>query len=206
MAKKGGGGHKAFKASTDPEYKDGCCWNCGKEGCRPKACDKPQDKARQSRCYEAWKKAGKPGYKSKPGAASGGGKPAVANQSSNTERQRKVWGACGIHMVNGALMANCKSCGGLVPSHTTKTHDEWAKDPNNYKLPNNHALVIEKTKLSGGNTGGGQPPPVAPPLVAPPPVINANTLSEAKIANYERTSTGPNAGSIAEAMRAMMLN
>ena len=73
MAKKGGGGHEAFKASTDPEYKDGCCWNCGKEGCRPKACDKPQDKARQSRCYEAWKKAGKPGYKPKPGAASGGG-------------------------------------------------------------------------------------------------------------------------------------
>ena len=71
-----------------------------------------------------------------------------------------------------------------MPSHTTKTHGE-----------------VEKTKLAGGNMGGGQPP-----LVAPPPVVNANTLSEAKIANYERTSTDPNAGSIAEAMRTMMLN
>ena len=66
--------------------------------------------------------------------------------------------------------------------------------------------MVGKAKLVGDSKGGGQPPPVATPLVAPPPVVNANTLSEAKIANYERTITDPNASSIAEAMRTMMLN
>ena len=93
-----------------------------------------------------------------------------------------------------------------MPSHTTKTHVKWAKDPVNFWLPNNHALMIEKAKLSGGNNGGGQPPPVATPPVAPLPAGKANILSEAKITEYERTSTDPNAGSIVEAMRAMMLN
>ena len=157
MAKKGGGGggHKAYKASADPAYKDGVCWNCGEEGCRPKTCKKPQDKARQQRCYEAWKKAGKP----KQGSASDKKTPSVASPSSTTERQRKVWGASGIHMHNGVLMANYKTCGGLVSSHTTKTHAEWAKDPANFRLPDNHALMIEKAKLAKGSTGGGQPPP-----------------------------------------------
>ena len=109
-------------------------------------------------------------------------------------------------MHNGVLMTNCKTCGGLVDSHTTKMHAEWAKDPVNFRLPDNHALMVEKAKLSGGNSGGGQPPPVATPPVAPPPAAKANILSEAKIAEYERTSTDPNVGSIAEAVRAMMLN
>ena len=100
-------------------------------------------------------------------------------------------------MNNGVLMANCKTCGGLVPSHTTKTHAEWAKDPVNFWLLDNHALMIEKAKLSGGNNGGGQSPPVAPPPVAPPPAAKANILSEAKIAKYERTSADPVPGSIA---------
>ena len=73
-------------------------------------------------------------------------------------------------------------------------------------MPDNHALVTEKAKLSKSKAGGGQPPPVATPPVAPQPTANANVLSEAKIATYERTSTDPNAGSIAEALRAMLLN
>ena len=66
--------------------------------------------------------------------------------------------------------------------------------------------MIEKAKLAKGSTGGGQPPPVATPPVAPQPAAKVNILSEAKIAERERTITDPNAGSIAEAMRAMMLN
>ena len=103
-------------------------------------------------------------------------------------------------------MANCKTCGGLVSSHTTKTHAEWAKDPTNFRLPDNHTLVIEKAKLSKSKVGEGQPPPVATPPLAPQPAAKANILSEAKIAAYERASTDPNAGSIAEALRAMLLN
>ena len=206
IAKKGGGGHRTYKASNEPEFKEGCCWNCGKKGCRPKKCDKPEDKARQQRCYEAWKKAGRPGSKPGSGNTSNKTTPPVASPSSTAERQRKAWASSGIHMHNGVLMANCKTCGGLVDSHTTKTHAEWAKDPVNFWLPDNHAFMIAKAKLSGGNSGGGQPPPVATPPVAPPPAAKANILSEAKIAEYERTSTDPNAGSIAEAMRAMMLN
>ena len=57
MVKKGGcgGGHKAHKAGAEHSYEDGVCWNCGEKGCRPKTCKKPQDKARQQRCHEAWK-------------------------------------------------------------------------------------------------------------------------------------------------------
>ena len=91
-------------------------------------------------------------------------------------------------------------------SHTTKTHNEWAKDPIYFWPPDNHTLVIEKAKLAKSKAGGGQPPPVATPPVAPQPAAKANILSEAKIATYERTSTDPNAGSIAEALRAMLLN
>ena len=80
------------------------------------------------------------------------------------------------------------------------------KDPATFQLPDNHALMFEKAKLAKGNTGGGQPPPVATAPVAPQPAAKANILSEAKIATYERTSTDPNAGSIAEALRAMLLN
>ena len=79
-------------------------------------------------------------------------------------------------------------------SHTTKTHAKWAKDPVNFRLPDNHTLMIEKAKLSGGNNGGGQPPPVAPPPVAPPPAAKANILSKAKITEYERTSADPKCG------------
>ena len=109
-------------------------------------------------------------------------------------------------MHNGVLKVNYKTCGGLVHSHTTKTHAEWAKDPVNFWLPHNHTLMIEKAKLSGGNNRGGQPPPGAPPPVAPPPAAKANILSGAKIAEYERTSVNPNASSVAEAMRSIMSN
>ena len=109
-------------------------------------------------------------------------------------------------MHNGVLIANCKTCGGLVSFHATKTHAEWAKDATNFRLPDNHTLMIEKAKLAKSKAGGGKPPPVATPPVAPQPAAKANILSEAKIAAYERTSTDPNAGSIAEALRAMLLN
>ena len=81
-------------------------------------------------------------------------------------------------------MANCKICGGLLSSHTTNTHAEWAKDPDNFRLPDNHALMVEKAKLAKVNAGGGQPPPMATPPVAPQPATKANILSEAKIAAY----------------------
>ena len=66
--------------------------------------------------------------------------------------------------------------------------------------------MIEKAKLAKSNAGGGQPPSVATPSVAPQPAAKANILSEDKIAASERRSTDPNAGSIAETMRAMLLN
>ena len=47
MAKKGGGGHRTYKASDEPEYKNGCCWNFGKKGFKPKKRDKPENKDRQ---------------------------------------------------------------------------------------------------------------------------------------------------------------
>ena len=115
-------------------------------------------------------------------------------------------GASGICMHNGVLVATCKTCGGLVPSHTTRMHAEWAKGPANFRLPDNHTLTIEKAKLAGGSTGGGQFPPVATPSVAPQPVAKTNIFSEAKVAEYERASTDPTAGSNAEATRAMVLN
>ena len=88
MAKKGGGGggNKAYKAGAEPPYEDGVCWNCGKKGCKPKTCNKPQDKARQQQCYEAWKKEGKP----KSGSAFDKKPPSVASPYSATERQRKM--------------------------------------------------------------------------------------------------------------------
>ena len=111
MTKKGGGGggRKAYKTGAEPSYEDGVCWNYCEKGCRPKVCKKPEDKAQQQRCYEAWKKAGRP----KSGSTSNKKAPSVASLSSATERQRKVWGDSGIHMHNGVLMANARPVGGL---------------------------------------------------------------------------------------------
>ena len=91
MAKKGQGGHRMYKASNEPEYKDGCCWNCDKKGCKPKKFDKLEDKARLQQCYEAWKKAGRPSS-NKPRSDNALDKttPPVASPSSTAERQRKA--------------------------------------------------------------------------------------------------------------------
>ena len=222
MAKKGGGGgdHKAF-ATTDNNlgYKRNSCWNCGEEGCRPDKCSKPRDKACIMRCKEAWQKAeaakqginsGTPTHRS---AGSGKSSPlTTATEQPKTDHQRKAWGAANIGLVNGALMAYCKKCGGYS-NHSSGHHTKWAKldtsGQNVYTLPNDHPLMKEQALLVQGNNDGGCPQ--APPA-QPKPAANDKTITfqrselENKIDNIERTSTDPNAGSFAQMMRDLMLN
>ena len=218
VAKKGGGGsdHKAFAATgNNQEFKKNSCWNCGQEGCRPDKCSKPRDEARIKRCKEAWQKAKAAKGGTPARGSSGSGKPSAptaATEEPKTERQRKVWGAANLGLVNGVLMAHCKKCGGYS-NHSTTHHAKWAKldtsGQNAYKMPDSHPLMKERALLVQGNDGGGCP---QAPTDQPKPAANANTITfqrselEARINDIERTSTDPNAGSFAQMMRDLMLN
>ena len=105
-------------------------WEPFEEGCRLDRCTKPRDKACIKRCKEAWQKVKTAREARNPGTSArrspGSGKPspptAVTEQPKpKTERQRKVWGAANLGLVNGVLMAFCKKCGGCS-NHSTPHH------------------------------------------------------------------------------------
>ena len=62
--------------------------------------------------------------------------------------RRKAWKSSGLTMVNGCLMAKCKSCGPNI-THTTKYHAKWAQNQGGFSLPDTHPYVKEKALLLG---------------------------------------------------------
>ena len=113
MAKKGGGG--TFNYSGGDGSASQRCFNCGKEGCVVKKCDKPLNKElikKNCEKYYATKN------KAQGQSASGGGDRNKKGDRKRKEKhadpvvsQRKKWTAAGIQLVDNVLKVNCKECG-----------------------------------------------------------------------------------------------
>jgi hypothetical protein len=111
------------------------CWNCGEEGHGVGKCTKPKDQARITKNKEAFQK-------SKRGSNISGrstGKKGKGGNEKDPDYQRKMWANSGIHVVNGTLMLNCKTCG-YNTTHSTEFHGQLAKNPAFSKLSANHWL------------------------------------------------------------------
>ena len=186
------------------------CWNCGEKGHGVGKCPHPKDQAKIAKNKKAWEES-----KSSRGgnSNSGKGRGKKGGNASDAESQRKLWEANNLHFVNGVLMASCKTCG-LNTTHTTKTHDEWTANPTSFKLPSTHLYTKECAKLGQRQQSSNSPPP---PSSGPTPSDSASgsassmvsferSVLESKLTNYERTSTDPNASSVSEAIRALLLN
>jgi len=188
------------------------CWNCGKEGHTVTECKQPRNNERITENKEKWEKAkaartngGSGGGKNRGsggGTGGGGGKKGT----SNPDYQRKQWKAHNLVLDGGILKVSCKHCR-LNFTHGTNAHDAWKAGT--YTMADNHPLYVFNKQLGkevpaqeeqksvrfadqqgaggGGNSG------------------NAHSLSrsslESKINSFERQSTDPNAGAIAEMFR-----
>ena len=205
MAKKGGGGTFNYSGGDGSSRK---CFNCGKEGCEVKNCDKPLNKELIKKNCEKYyaaknkaqgQRAGGGGDKNKNGDKKRKGKDADPVAS-----QRKRWTAAGIQLVDNVLKVNCKECG-LNSTHSSGFHAAWANDKSNFCLPDTHPFVVARAQRGNSNHT-----PVSAPSDTPAPSSNTLTFSraelEAKIVDAERNSTDPNAGSLAQMMRSMFLN
>ena len=139
-----------------------------------------------------------------PGGGTGGG--GSNKDKSSSDYQRKQWEAHKLVMDGGILKLTCATCG-LNFTHGTKQHDAWKAGT--YTMSPNHPLYVFNKQIgktvpaqegqkrvqfadqqgAGGGDNGG----------------NALSLSrsslEARISNFERTSTDPNASVMAEMFR-----
>ena len=205
-AKKGGGGAHAHAAGTALE--DLKCFNCEKKGCNVKKCPHPKDQAKIDRNFKAYReKNPKKPFKGKSSNPDAGG----GNDDKNY--RRKAWDSSGLTMVNGCLMAKCKTCGPNT-THTTKYHAKWAQNQGGFSLPDTHPYVKEKALLLG--VPHVPPAPQNPPGPLQPPAQGAASAAgtvtfnladlEAKAAAMERNSTDPNAASFAQMIREIFLN
>lgn len=184
------------------------CWNCGETGHGVARCPKPKDQARIAKNKKAHEESKNSDGGAPPGG-SGGGRNSRNRRGKNkdvdkgsTEYKRKLWEANSMKMVNGVLYVNCSKCGGLNTTHTTRTHEQWARNPNTFRLPASHLYVRECAELRASSAA---PPPFS--TNPPPPgstdgsgsssgssgTITMDRASlESKLAAFERTSTDPN--------------
>ena len=188
------------------------CFNCGKDGCYVDKCDQPKDEERIKRerkkyMDEKRKKGNNP--------KSGGGKPSGGDkkQSGNYQRSQfgsAVVGANGIVMVAGVPHLSCKICGELTTTHGTKTHPEWAKNPDAFCLPSNHPLALAHLAKGTANAATGQSTgtaaaPASTDAAGGSPGISRSQV-EQNLTALERNSTDPNAAAMASMLRELFLN
>ena len=196
------------------------CWNCGETGHGVAKCPHPKDQARIAKNKKAFEESKKSGGGPHPGGSSGGRSSRNPRDNkdvdqSSSEYKRKIWEANGMKLVNGVLHVNCSKCG-LNTTHSTKHHDRWARNPNSFKLPATHVYVQQCAQL--GSSFGAPPPPTnnnTPPLTistggsgsgsAGTITLDRATL-ESNLTAFERTLTDPNASTVTEAIRSLLLN
>ena len=112
VANKGGGASGGGRRAVAHSFHS--CWNCEQDDCNLCICKKPKDQnciAKNKMQYLDSKEdtGGKRGgYR---GDRNRGQDPPKGEEMSIPEYQRKKWEKQGMHLVNGQLLLNCKSCG-----------------------------------------------------------------------------------------------
>ena len=188
------------------------CWNCGEKGHTARQCKKPKDPETFNKNRKAWLNNKNSGSNNN----GQGGKKEVT-----PEYQRKRWENNSCTMVNGVLYINCKKCG-FNTSHSSKFHNDFAKNPSSYKMAGTHFYVKECAAIGqsyGGvmktitSPAGVHTPPPPPPPTQPPPTVNSGSMvsidrnkPEGALAEYERKSTNPNASELTDMFRSLFLN
>ena len=185
------------------------CWNCGETGHGVGQCKKPKDQARiekNRKAFQDAKRANSNNNNSNGGGSSGSGNPNPgAGTGARNDKERKLWEAAGIQMVNGSILVHCKRCG-LNGTHSTGSHKEWAKNPSGFSLPDSHpykqALVAHgsdpPSSVGTGGTGASTMSSMGTGMLSVTDV-------EHRLAEFERTSTDPNASAITEMLRSLLL-
>ena len=113
---------------------------------------------------------------------------------------------------HGVLKCFCKKCG-LNTTHSTGFHKVYVLNPAGFSLPDSHPYIIacaQLRALQGTHTPAPKPPPTTQTSGEKTTGGHAGSISRAhieqKLADLERTSTDPNAASIAETIRSIFLN
>lgn len=145
------------------------------------------------------------------------------NLKANGEYQRKQWSNMGLTMdPNHGIMAQCDHCGALSSTHDTASHSQWAANPTSFVLSRGHVLNVERAKLqvaaalTGDDdkctkiTAAGLPPlsiegGTISPAVKSPTFMLSRTEFARRLDDIERTSTDPNAYSVTQLMRQLMV-
>ena len=105
-------------------------------------------------------------------------------------------------MVNNVLKVKCRECG-LNTNHSTNCYDQWSSNKANVCLPDSHPCLLQKAPFaSAGNYSQDEP---APSESAGSITFSRATI-ESKIYDAERNSTDPNAGTLVQMIRSMILN
>jgi hypothetical protein len=111
-----------------------------------------------------------------------------------------------MHMVNGCLKANCKEYG-WHDTHSTKFQEEWINNRANFCLPDSHPFVFHKAILaSAGTTFHQSAAKPNPSDDSSDSITFSRATMESKIADVEKNSTDPNAGTMCQMISSMFLN
>ena len=142
----------------------GLCHNCGGSHAGGwRKCPKPLDENRVKRAAEEY------AAKKQTQCSTGVGQrySGTGNSNSNYSQGnckgygKKEWGPPksgeAVRKIKKRLYCACSKGCGWNQTHSTKYHDDWERDPANFKLPASHVFNIEKAKFnavrgSNGNT------------------------------------------------------
>ena len=191
------------------------CWNCGEKGHTAQKCPHPKN----PELYNKNRKAFMDKKSANNNNGSGGGKnnnSGGGKGNANPGYDRKAWEAKLAKQnikidTDGVLKCFCKKCG-LNTTHSTGFHKVYVLNPAGFSLPDSHPYIVacaQLRALQGTHTPTHKPPPTTQ-TSGEKTAGHAGSISRAhieqKLADLERTSTDPNAASIAETIRSIFLN
>jgi hypothetical protein len=207
-----GGGGTALNTITQRVVE---CWNCGEKGHPAQQCPHPKNPELYNKNRKAFmdKKSGN-------NSRNGGSNPSGSNAGKGNETpgyDRKAWEAKLTKQnikvdTDGVLKCFCKKCG-FNTTHSTGFHKVYILNPAVFTLHDNHPYKVACAQLRGQHfTPTPKPPFTQMPSGEKTTGGHGGSLNlsraqvEQKLADLERTSTDPNAASIAETIRAIFLN
>jgi hypothetical protein len=183
------------------------CWNCNGSDHQAQTCPKAQNKALFEKNRKAFQEAKKSGNKDGATTTRGG-----SDNVDGTDNTRKKWDAQGMSMINGVLHVHCKQCGPNT-THSTGLHKAFIEQGSSFKLASTHPYAKECIKLGQNN------PAISKAMSTPSStssLLSSSTGSsmisidrsklEQNLADFERSSTDPNASQLSEMFRTLFLN